>query len=44
MASRHDIIHIDFQANAGKANVALQALQSEAEKARVKVEGLRQQL
>ena len=44
MASRHDIIHIDFQANAGKANVALQALQTEAEKARLKVEGLRQQL
>ena len=44
MATRHDIIHIDFQANAGKANVALQALQSEAERARLKVEGLRMQL
>ena len=44
MASRHDIIHIDFQANAGKANVALQALQQEADKARQKVDGLRTQL
>ncbi len=44
MASRHDIIHIDFQANAGKANVALQTLQREAEDARTKVESLRTQL
>lgn len=44
MAARHDIIHIDFQANAGKANAALQALQTEAAKARDKVTQLRNDL
>lgn len=44
MASRHDLIHIDFQANAGKANVALKALQSEATAASMKVTELRDKL
>ena len=30
MASRHDIIHIDFEANAGKASPALKALRDAA--------------
>lgn len=44
MASRHDIINITFQANAGKANVALQALQTEAKKSSDRVEELRKKL
>lgn len=44
MASRHDIVSITFQANAGKANVALQTLQTEAQKSRDKVVDLKKQL
>ena len=44
MASRHDIVSITFQANAGKANVALQALQSEAKKSSDRVKDLKKQL
>ena len=44
MASRHDIINITFQANAGKANVALQALQGEAKKSSDRVKELKQKL
>ena len=44
MASRHDIISITFQANAGKANVALQALQAEARKSSDRVRDLKKQL
>lgn len=44
MASRHDIVSITFQANAGKANVALQALQSEAKKSSDRVMALKKQL
>ena len=44
MASRHDIISITFQANAGKANVALQTLQTEAQKSRDKIVDLKRQL
>lgn len=34
MASRHDIIQIDFQVNAGKANIPLKSIQEEAKKLR----------
>lgn len=44
MASRHDIISITFQANAAKANVALQALQGEAKKSSDRVKDLKRQL
>lgn len=44
MASRHDIINITFQANAGKANVALQTLQAEAKKSSEKVDELKKKL
>ena len=44
MASRHDIINITFQANAGKANVALKTLQTEAQHASEKVTNLKAQL
>ena len=44
MASRHDIINITFQANAGKANVALQTLQAEAKKSSDQVKTLKKQL
>lgn len=44
MASRHDIVQIDFQANAGKANAALNALRSEAARSKQAVESLQQQL
>lgn len=44
MASRHDIINITFQANAGKANVALQALQAEAKKSSDRVNELKRYL
>lgn len=44
MASRHDIVQIDFQANAGKANAALNALRSEAARTKQAVESLQQQL
>lgn len=44
MASRHDIINITFQANAGKANVALQTLQAEAKKSSDQVDKLKKQL
>ena len=44
MASRHDIISITFQANAGKANVALKALQSEAQRSSDRVKELKKQL
>lgn len=44
MASRHDIVSITFQANASKANVALQALQGEAKKSSDRVKDLKRQL
>lgn len=44
MASRHDIINIEFQANAGKANAALQSLQTESKKAKDEVTRLRAEL
>lgn len=44
MASRHDIVSITFQANAGRANVALQALQTEARKSSDRVKDLKKQL
>lgn len=44
MATRHDIISITFQANAGKANVALKALQTEAQKSSDRVKDLKKQL
>lgn len=44
MASRHDIINITFQANAGKANVALKTLQDEARKSSDRVKDLKRQL
>ena len=44
MATRHDIIHIDFQANAGKANAALEALRSEAARTKKDVEQLKKEL
>lgn len=44
MASRHDIVNITFQANAGKANVALQTLQAEAKKSSDQVDKLKKQL
>lgn len=44
MASRHDIVSITFQANAGKANVALQALQTEARKSSERVMDLKRKL
>lgn len=44
MAARNSIIHIDFQANAGKANAALQALQQESRKAKDEVTRLRAEL
>jgi hypothetical protein len=44
MASRHDIISITFQANAGKANVALQSLQAESKKSSDRVKELKKQL
>ena len=44
MATRHSIVHIEFQANAGKANAALKALQSEAARTKSEVERLRGEL
>ena len=44
MASRNDIIHIQFQANAGKANAALNALRAEASRTKSEVERLTQEL
>lgn len=44
MATRHSIVHIEFQANAGKANAALKALQSEAARTKAEVERLRGEL
>lgn len=44
MASRYDIIHIDFQVNAGKANIPLQSIQAEAKKTRDTIVALDKQL
>lgn len=44
MAARHDIIHIDFQANAGRANVAIKSIQEEADKSARRVKELKDQL
>ncbi len=44
MASRHDIIHIDFQASAGRANSAIKSIQAEADKAAAEVKRLRDTL
>ncbi len=44
MAARHDIIHIDFQASAGRANSAIKSIQAEADKAAAEVKNLRDTL
>ena len=44
MASRHDIIHIDFEANAGKVSPALKAIQNSAADTRKAVQGVEQEL
>ena len=44
MASRHDIIHIDFQASAGRANSAIKSIQASADEAAAKVKNLREKL
>ena len=44
MAARHEIVHIEFQANAGKANAALDTLRMEASKAKTAVEQLKADL
>lgn len=44
MASRHDIIHIDFEANAGKVSPALKAIQASAADTRRAVESVEQEL
>ena len=44
MASRHDIIHIDFEANAGKVSPALKAIQNSAIETRKAVEKAKQAL
>jgi len=44
MASRHEIVQIDFQASAGRANAAIKSIQAEAERASQQVKELRQQL
>ena len=35
MATRHELIHIDFVANAGKANPVLKSLKQSCEEARI---------
>ena len=40
MATRHELIHIDFVANAGKANPVLQSLKESCESARIEKEKL----
>ena len=44
MATRHELIHIDFVANAGKANPVLKSLQQTCEEARIAKEDLDKQL
>ena len=44
MASRHDIIHIDFEANAAKASPALKALRDSAKETSDKIEGVKKKL
>lgn len=44
MASRHDIIHIDFEANAGKASPALKSLKQAAKDAHDQIEQLKKDL
>ena len=44
MATRHELIHIDFVANAGKANPVLKSLQQSCEEARISKEKLDKQL
>ncbi|MBQ9645335.1 MAG: phage tail tape measure protein [Prevotella sp.] len=44
MATRHELIHIDFVANAGKANPVLKSLQQSCEDARIAKENLDKQL
>lgn len=44
MASRYDIIHIDFQVNAGKANIPLQSIQAEAKKLRDTIAEIQNQI
>lgn len=44
MASRHDIVHIDFQASAGRANSAIKSIQASADEAAAKVKNLKDSL
>lgn len=44
MASRHEIVSIDFRANAGKANPAIESLKASAEAANKKITELRANL
>jgi len=44
MATRHELIHIDFVANAGKANPVLQSLKDSCEEARIAKEKLDNEL